>query len=57
MVTDLVASTVSSSATLTILILLTPVITDPPVSQAVVARGSVTWSVGVTGNPLPLGFE
>jgi hypothetical protein len=56
-VTDLVASTVSSSATLTILILLTPVITDPPVSQAVVARGSVTWSVGVTGNPLPLGFE
>jgi len=53
--TDTVGATVSSTVTLSIL--LTPMITDAPVSQTVVAGGSVTWSVAATGNPLPFSFE
>jgi hypothetical protein len=41
----------------TLVILIKPAITVHPLSQSVVAGGSVTLSVSATGNPLPLTFR
>jgi hypothetical protein len=38
-------------------VLVNPAITVPPISQAVVQGGSVTFSAGFTGNPPPFGVE
>lgn len=48
-------SVVSSNAPLSILI--DPLITVAPVSQAVVVGGNATFSVAFTGNPQPFGVE
>jgi hypothetical protein len=46
---------VSSPASLVVLV--RPTITIQPVSQSVPAGGSATFSVSVTGNPLPMSFR
>src|SRR5262249_22581811 len=40
-----------------LVILIKPAVTVHPLSQSVVAGGSVTLSVSATGNPLPLSFR
>jgi hypothetical protein len=37
--------------------LINPTITSPPLSQSVVRSGSVTFSAGFSGNPLPFGVQ
>jgi hypothetical protein len=46
-----------ASAPATLGILVNPVITVQPLSQSVAVGGSVTFSVAVTGSPLPFTFE
>ena len=46
---------VSSNATLVVLV--RPVFTLQPVSQSIVAGGSVTFSASIAGNPPPFGFR
>jgi hypothetical protein len=46
---------VSQPAALTVL--LTPAFVQGPVSQSVVAGGSVTFSTGITGNPAPFTYQ
>ena len=52
---DATGSLVSQSAALRILI--KPVIVQAPLSQSVVAGGSVTFSTEITGNPAPFLFQ
>jgi hypothetical protein len=53
--TDGVGALTSVPARLSVL--LTPIITLPPVSQTVVAGGDITFSVAVSGNPAPFRYE
>jgi hypothetical protein len=55
LVTDRVGSTASSTALLSIL--LTPAFAQVPTNQLVWAGTNLVWTVAVTGNPLPFGFE
>ena len=55
LVTDRVGSTASSNALLSIL--LTPAFAQVPTNQLVWAGTNLVWTVAVTGNPLPFGFE
>lgn len=54
-VTNAFGPALSSNAPLVVLI--RPAITIQPVSQSAPAGGSVTFSVSVTGNPLPLSYR
>jgi len=46
-----------TSAVTRLSVLVRPEIVQPPLSQSVVAGGSVTLSVGIRGNPAPFGFQ
>ena len=46
-----------TSATARVTVLINPVITQPPLSQTVVAGGNVTLSIGVSGNPAPFLYQ
>ena len=54
-VTDSIGSVVSQPARL--IVLVNPVIVQPPLSQTVVQGGDVTISVGITGNPAPFSYQ
>ena len=53
--TDALRSVTSEPATLTVLV--KPVIVQTPISQSVVAGGSVTFSAEITGNPAPFTYQ
>jgi subtilisin family serine protease len=46
---------VSDGARLTVLV--NPTITVPPISQSIVQGGDATFSVGMSGNPMPFGVQ
>lgn len=46
-----------TSAVTRLSVLVRPEIVQPPLSQSVVAGGSATVSVGISGNPAPFGFQ
>lgn len=46
-----------TSSNATLLVLIKPTITIQPLSQSIVAGGSVTLSISATGNPLPISFR
>jgi uncharacterized delta-60 repeat protein len=46
-----------TSATAQLRVLINPIVTQPPLSQTVVAGGSVTLSIGISGNPPPFLYQ